>query len=134
MRYRIKNGSTVVANVSETDPVRIGSFSAPPGWIVGAPLAAIPGHTIEPYEPAPPPPPTPPTAWRVPWLVFLDRMADANAEAARVLVNGLPAKVSERVKHEGVPVDTLSPSQTETNLRTWLANNSEDPDVVLART
>lgn len=140
MNYRIKFGPNTIADLAAEEPLRKSAgivvndkvFTAPPGWIAAAATDAIPGYVIEAYEPAPPPPPPAPTSWSVSWLTFLDRLSDANANAARAFVNGLDAKISERVKREGIPVDTVAPSGTETQLRTWLTNNGEDPDAILA--
>lgn len=133
MKYRVirNTDNSIVADVTALEPLRIGNFTAPPGWVARQ-GAVIEGHTIEPYEPAPPPPPPAPTIWTVPWLVFLMRLTDANANAARVYVQQLNAKIGERLMREGFAIDTGSPSQLETELRTWLTNNGEDPDLILA--
>ena len=66
-----------------------------------------------------------PVRWMVPWLTFLDLLPDATANAARTMVDGLNAKIGERIKRDGVPND-------QAGVRTWLIAQGEDPDIILA--
>jgi hypothetical protein len=100
----------------------------------------IPGRPLRPGEVAVPQRPGPwdtwdgsawqagaapiPAQYLVPWLTFLDRLSDANADAALTFMSTLNAKQSERIKARGVPND-------HGGIRNWLTNQAEDPDIIL---
>lgn len=65
-----------------------------------------------------------PKVRRVPWLAFLDRLSDADANDARAMIDGLNAKQGERLKREGIPANRAG-------VRAWLTGRGYNPDEVL---
>lgn len=123
-RYKIKQNGVEVLDIAEREPFRLGRNSFPNNWLsVGGALPE--GYTAESYDATRTPKP-PPTRWRVDYITMLDRMSDANADAVATYVEGLNAKLRERIRAEGV----WSDNQT---IRDRLTQAGEDPDVILAR-
>jgi len=119
-----------VANVIVADD----TFSLPPSYsaMVPAPDTVSKGYLWDGNTFSAPPPPPASTQWTVPLTVLLERLSDADAELIFTWVEARPAKQRARLR-AGVAVDTVTPSATETAIRTELTNRGYNPNVVLAQ-
>ena len=121
-RIRIKQGATEVLDITDQEGFRLGGVHYPPQWFARGGTLPV-EYVVETYTPPPPPLPT---TWLVPYVIVLERMTDANADAFASFIAGSAAKIRERLKL-GIPSDSGL-------VRGKLLQLGEDPEVILART